>query len=258
MTIIMLYMTNEESVTDRPVKLCRKGHPQTPENRVKNGKYETCKICKKESQQVWKRANPELAKEIAERASLKFRRTHGIEEGNVNARKTHCPQGHEYTEENTYRFGPEGRYRMCRECRRAHLRESYARYADERNAAAKVRRDANPEIHREQSRRWQQNNRERSNLLSRLKKQRRRNAGSLSVADWELVLDVYGRACLACGKDEATIDHVVPVSCGGANEIWNVQPLCGFCNTSKGTKTVDYRPFPWEDAAAEVAREGAA
>jgi len=36
----------------------------------------------------------------------------------IRASKTHCPQGHEYTEDNTYTF-PDGR-RECRECRRIH------------------------------------------------------------------------------------------------------------------------------------------
>ena len=34
----------------------------------------------------------------------------------VNASKTHCPHGHEYTAENTY-INPKG-HRACRECRR--------------------------------------------------------------------------------------------------------------------------------------------
>lgn len=36
----------------------------------------------------------------------------------VNAKKTHCPRGHEYTEENTYFAPPDGR-RMCKPCARA-------------------------------------------------------------------------------------------------------------------------------------------
>jgi len=36
----------------------------------------------------------------------------------INVRKTHCPQGHEYTPENTYRHGTR---RHCRTCRRAEV-----------------------------------------------------------------------------------------------------------------------------------------
>lgn len=36
-----------------------------------------------------------------------------------NGEKTHCPQGHEYTPENTYRIPSTGT-RLCRECQRVH------------------------------------------------------------------------------------------------------------------------------------------
>jgi 5-methylcytosine-specific restriction endonuclease McrA len=124
--------------------------------------------------------------------------------------------------------------------------ESWWRHRGRRLAENKEWRLANPDKVRANLKRWVEENRERSNLLHRLKKQRRRNAGVLSAADWALVLETYGSSCLACGKDEATIDHVIPVSKGGRNEIHNVQPLCRWCNTSKGVKTVDYRPFPLE------------
>lgn len=34
----------------------------------------------------------------------------------VNARKTHCPKGHEYTPENTSFNGPRKTWRLCRTC----------------------------------------------------------------------------------------------------------------------------------------------
>jgi len=195
----------------------------------------------------------ESATAIQERAAIDARRERGELQGNANALKTHCAENHPYDEANTYWYGPEGkRARQCKICRRARVRESYRRNHEKRLAWHRANQESNRERYREWSRRWQQENRERSNLLSRLKKQRRRNAGTLTVQDWELVLEVYGSACLACGKDEVTIDHVVPVFVGGLNEISNVQPLCGFCNTSKGTKTVDYRPFPWDVVTAEA------
>lgn len=40
------------------------------------------------------------------------------------ARKTHCPQNHEYTEENTY-IPPNRKERQCRTCLRDRAREKY-------------------------------------------------------------------------------------------------------------------------------------
>jgi len=34
----------------------------------------------------------------------------------INARKTHCSRGHEYTEENTYLYKGQRRFRVCKEC----------------------------------------------------------------------------------------------------------------------------------------------
>jgi len=36
-----------------------------------------------------------------------------------------------------------------------------------------------------------------------------------------------------------TIDHVVPLSKGGTNYIWNLQPLCRSCNSKR--LAVDFR-----------------
>lgn len=50
--------------------------------------------------------------------------------GRQNARKTHCPQGHEYTEANTHRYRGS---RHCRACQRAHAQ----RYRDQKKVAAR-------------------------------------------------------------------------------------------------------------------------
>lgn len=44
----------------------------------------------------------------------------GYSEAGLNARKTHCKRGHEFTEANTIRRSDGGR--ACRECQRAHQR----------------------------------------------------------------------------------------------------------------------------------------
>lgn len=54
---------------------------------------------------------------VTHRENLRRRAPHRTV-GEWQTEKTHCPQGHEYTDENTY-LRPEGRGRDCRLCRRA-------------------------------------------------------------------------------------------------------------------------------------------
>ena len=46
-----------------------------------------------------------------------------------------------------------------------------------------------------------------------------------------------GLRCVVCGStDRLTIDHIVPVSKGGTNDIDNLQSMCQPCNSSKGAR----------------------
>lgn len=69
------------------------------------------------------------------------------------------------------------------------------------------------------------------------------SGGTIKSDEWLSLCNKYGNVCLCCGKGDVklTIDHVVPLSKGGANLITNVQPLCKSCNSKKGTQTIDYR-----------------
>ncbi len=85
-----------------------------------------------------------------------------------------------------------------------------------------------------------------------LDKQRRKAriisvGGSFSEREWLDLCLHYGNQCLRCGaRDRLTIDHIVPISRGGSNNIDNVQPLCLTCNLKKYKHTHDYRPDgPW-------------
>jgi 5-methylcytosine-specific restriction endonuclease McrA len=66
--------------------------------------------------------------------------------------------------------------------------------------------------------------------------------GTYTYAQWIALCDKCNNCCLCCGKKrKLTADHVIPVAKGGTSNIDNIQPLCGPCNSSKGTKTTDYR-----------------
>lgn len=68
----------------------------------------------------------------------------------------------------------------------------------------------------------------------------------LTLRQWREMKRACGYRCLRCGRKEPevllTIDHVVPVSRGGTNGPSNIQPLCGECNSTKATRSTDYRP----------------
>lgn len=56
------------------------------------------------------------------------------------------------------------------------------------------------------------------------------------------VFEKYNNICLCCGAmDNLTLDHIVPVSCGGKTIFDNLQLLCATCNSRKNNKTIDYR-----------------
>lgn len=57
--------------------------------------------------------------------------------------------------------------------------------------------------------------------------------------------------CWYCGMPlnpfyDLCIDHVLPLSRGGSNEIENLVPACNICNLEKGARTIEeWRPHFW-------------
>lgn len=112
----------------------------------------------------------------------------------------------------------------CRECVNRRQREWYS---------------VNTEVHKARVKRYRQ----RRPAVKKASDANRRSSGErLTVKEVEAVLNYYGNQCLACGSaGSLTIDHVIPLSKGGPNELGNLQVLCGRCNSSKGAKSHDHR-----------------
>lgn len=88
---------------------------------------------------------------------------------------------------------------------------------------------------------WSKNNRAKRNATQQARRAREYSGGTYSAEEWLELCKTFGNVCLACGSENITVDHVVPLASGGTNTIDNLQPLCGPCNSSKGNKTIDYR-----------------
>ncbi len=151
----------------------------------------------------------------------------------------------------------------CKDCCREVQREARARNPEHYRVLYRKWRNANLEKARalsratvarlRQSPEWRQKQMDwwkRNPELSKLYRHVRRtrltaSSGKYTVEEWEGLKEMYDYRCLSCGKQEPeiklTVDHVVPVSCGGANTIDNIQPLCRTCNSRKNAATLDFR-----------------
>lgn len=129
------------------------------------------------------------------------------------------------------------------EAERLRLRRD--KHRDHINALRRQRRAASATTRIESDRKWRAANPDKVRALNCANQQRRRAAeGAFVAEEWLALCNRYDQRCLCCGRSDVnlTADHVIPISRGGDNWIANIQPLCLSCNTSKGTKIIDYRP----------------
>lgn len=146
-----------------------------------------------------------------------------------------------------------------REERLAYRRKYYQEHQDEARAYKCQWHEENPdynrkyyEEHRERiaayNCQWRKENPDKVGAQSRLYQARKRGAPTVEKVDEQKVYDFYNNTCIYCGgKKGLELDHVVPLSGGGAHTEDNLVVACRSCNASKGAKSLLSwaRSQPW-------------
>lgn len=78
------------------------------------------------------------------------------------------------------------------------------------------------------------------------------NSDAITRAQWQQVIDSFGRACCFCLRPEPlSIEHLTPLIRGGTNAVGNIAPACIPCNRKKWKRTLEeFAP----DRAEEIRR----
>lgn len=123
-------------------------------------------------------------------------------------------------------------------------KEYYAKNTDKIKTRCREWYYSNQKKVNEQRQRPESKNKRRAYQAKRRSLKRGGN-GAVTAQQFQELCDQYKNKCLACGEEKPlTIDHVIPLSKGGAHDISNIQPLCLSCNSRKHDKHIDYRTKP--------------
>lgn len=148
----------------------------------------------------------------------------------------------------------DGKRGQCKTCCGRTTAKWQARNYDRVLAASRRWKEAHPDkvraysamywdTHKEERkaalRAWFASNPGMNTFYCRQRENRKRGAkGSHTREQLKARIDFYNGRCYLCGELADTIDHVIPIACGGSEWPANLRPACRSCNSRKGKKSL--------------------
>ena len=205
---------------------------------LKSGRMAKCKVCTNKASREWAKNHPEKTKTIYNKWRLG-----NLDYERERKRRLRSANPEKHREEN--RMWLADNREKARELKRRHYAENIEIEREKHRKQQRVLYATGKEKVIARIKRWLERNPGKRLEFYRNRRARiKGNGGTITDKEWLALLEKYGYKCLCCGRNDVklTLDHVVPLDKGGPNTIDNAQPLCGSCNSSKGTKIIDYRP----------------
>lgn len=169
---------------------------------------------------------------------------------------TKCLTDRPFTDYYVSRRDPDGSPRAyrphCKACTKAQTRDWKARNPDKAREHQKRHRENNPELRNAQLKRYRERYPEREaerkrewwqanpDLMASANHRRRARRASVPHQPYDRA-ELFARwnhECCYCSAPATDVEHILPISKGGADALHNLTIACQPCNSSKGAKTL--------------------
>lgn len=222
------------STTVRKCIYCKQIKDVTEFRKVSGkGLAKSCLSCRKRIIS-WRNKHPESRREFYKKHAEEIRQK---SDAWYQANKEYALASNRKRRKNEQEFNPEGWRIKQREYQRKWLSkpENKKKRREQISAWMKANRAKMNEAYK----RWYVKNQD---VLRKLAYQRAGLYGksNFTFEEWLEILDHFDHRCAYCHRSDVklTMDHVVPVSCGGKHEAENIVPACKSCNSRKGNRPV--------------------